>query len=80
MFTGMIPARAALFLLWGGAVRIARQAHNLEVAGSNPAPATCNGRTAVPGRVANGGRNDEALQGVLGGGPKAISVVPWRNW
>ena len=27
----------------GGAVRLARQAHNLKVAGSNPAPATCFG-------------------------------------
>src|SRR3954452_14325302 len=42
MFTGPLPGdRAAAFLFGAGwSSPVARQAHNLKVAGSNPAPAT----------------------------------------
>lgn len=39
--------------LRGGAV-VARQSHKLEVAGSNPAPAMCSRRPAVPGLAFGG--------------------------
>ena len=38
--TGSTPVSLAFTIVWGRAVRLARWAHNPEVAGSNPAPAT----------------------------------------
>ena len=37
---GSIPTVLAFIIVWGRAVRSARWAHNPEVVGSNPAPAT----------------------------------------